>query len=214
MADTGWVSAGLGQSIAKTGGVSDWALPTQIYSSDNLDSSAHPVPNYIQSHWLRASTFGFAIPDGATIDGIVVEFEKQCSRALMRDWQVKIVRLGSESGTNKADIYTDWPSTDTYISYGGGTDKWGLTWTPAQINATNFGVSIAVSYIGSLQTAYARVDHVRIKVYYTEPSINTKINIGDAWKDADEIKINIGDVWKPVVGIWINLGDVWRKVFG
>ena len=48
---------------------------------------------------------------------------------------------------------------------------------------------------------------------WAEPSTNIKINIGDSWKDVEELKINIGDVWKTVTEVWINVGDVWKRVF-
>ena len=38
------------------------------------------------------------------------------------------------------------------------------------------------------------------------------INIGDTWKEIEEIKINIGDVWKDVSEIKVNIGDVWKDV--
>jgi len=208
-------SAGLGSNIAKLSATIDWGGVTNIYASDDSDAYAHPIPNYIETKWLRASTFGFTIPDGATIGGIVVEIEKACTKADMVDWQVKILRAGAEAGDNKAKG-TDWPSSDTYLSYGGSTDKWGWgSWTPAIINATNFGVSIAATYGGVLSTAYARVDHIRITVYYTEAvGTNMKINIGDVMKDVSGLKINVGDSWKVVTKIQINIGDVWKTVFG
>ena len=56
--------------------------------------------------------------------------------------------------------------------------------------------------------------HMGISVTYTESTgTNTKINIGDAWKDVDAVKINIGDTWKEVVGIQQNIGDAWKTVF-
>ena len=45
------------------------------------------------------------------------------------------------------------------------------------------------------------------------PGTNIQINIGDAWKDVDELQINIGDVWKDVAEVKINIGDVWKDVF-
>lgn len=42
---------------------------------------------------------------------------------------------------------------------------------------------------------------------------NTKINIGDVWKDVDSIQINISDTWKDVAEIKQNIGDVWKTVF-
>ena len=40
---------------------------------------------------------------------------------------------------------------------------------------------------------------------------DNKINIGDAWKDIDNIQINIGDSWKDVDEAYINIGDSWKQ---
>lgn len=48
---------------------------------------------------------------------------------------------------------------------------------------------------------------------WTVPGINVKINIGDAWRDAEEMKINIADTWRTVTKIQINIGDAWRTVY-
>ena len=54
-------------------------------------------------------------------------------------------------GDNKADTSTAWSTTESYITYGGESDKWNATLTPAIVNATNFGVGVAciVSASGS-----------------------------------------------------------------
>jgi len=205
-------SAGLGQSIALGNRI--WSYPERIYVSDDSRAYSRLYPDDI-SYWLRATTFGFSIPDGATIDGIVAEFEKRASGYGIEDYSVKIVKAGAEGGDEKKKTAVEWLLTDSYISYGGAADKWGLTWTPAEINAVGFGVSIAADYFEFEGDAQAQIDHVRITVYYTEVALtNMKINIGDVFKDADEIKINIGDVWKPGVKAWQNVGDVWKVIFG
>jgi len=205
-------SAGLGQSLIFGG--KPWSSPTNIYASDDADASCN-LPLGQSSYWLQATTFGFAIPIGATIDGISVYIERQCNRAsAVQDNSVQIIKAGSRVGANKRKA-TFWETTDTSTLYGGSTDKWGQTWTPAQINASNFGV--ATSAINSwldVNTTYARVDHIYIIVHYTEPSTNMKVNIGDVFKDVSEIKINVGDSWKTVTKIQINVGDVWKTVFG
>lgn len=203
-------SAGLGQSITLSGASMHWSYPDRIYTSNNLYALTAPESdNY--SNWLRATDFGFNIPDGATIDGIKAEFEKKASAAGIEDYSVKIVQ-GTETGDEKK-IAGDWPTSDTYIPHGGTTDKWGVSWLSADINASNFGVSISAK-CRRFYDETAFVDHVRITVYYTEPSTNMKINIGDAFKDVDEIKINIGDSWKTVTKIQINIGDSWKTIFG
>lgn len=202
-------NAGLGQSIAY--GTKSWNTPTNIYSSNNAYAWAG-LARGEYTYWLRATTFGFSIPDGATIDGIVAEFEKKATGSGIVDFSVRIVMAGFEQGDEKK-LLSYWPTSDTYISHGGAADLWGLGWNPAAINASNFGVSISARMsITGEQAAY--IDHVRITVYYTEVALtNMKINIGDTFKDVDEIKINIGDSWKTVSGIWINIGDAWKKVF-
>lgn len=206
-------SAGLGQSIALAGGSRHWSNPTYIYTSNNQRAIAGPLSIDEYSHWLRATNFGFTIPDGATIDGIKAEIEKSVYDFGMEDYSVKIVKAGTEQGTDKKDL-TEWPSTDTYFTYGGATDKWGLTWTSAQINASNFGVSISALYFEDWDDD-ARVDHVRITVYYTEAvGVNMKIKAGGAWKDAEALKIKASGAWKSGVKAWQKVGGAWKVIFG
>ena len=40
-----------------------------------------------------------------------------------------------------------------------------------------------------------------------------QLNIGDAWKDIQNIQINVGDAWKQItLGSKINIGDVWKEI--
>lgn len=210
MAVTGWRSAGLGQSIPFGTPKKTWSNPTNIYVSDNNRASRRHYQDDI-TEYLRATTFGFSIPDGAIIDGIEARFEKYCSASnTIMDYSCKIVKAGSEQGTGHAKGY--WSTSEGYVVYGGATDKWGLTWTVAQINASNFGVSIsAINYESTSSMAY--VDHVQIRVYYTEPGTDMKVNVAGVWKDVAEIKINNLGVWKNVTEAWVNVAGVWKQVF-
>ncbi len=38
-----------------------------------------------------------------------------------------------------------------------------------------------------------------------------QINIGDSWKDIQNIQINVGDSWKQLCDLNINIGDVWKN---
>lgn len=211
-------SAGLGQAISNLWGTVHWISPTNIYTSNNIYSSVDLDGVWDEedggvSHYLRATTFGFNIPAGATIDGIYVEYEKKCSNGFVEDDHVYIVSGGSEQGTNKARIEY-WSTTESYVPYGGATDKWGLSWVYGDINSSSFGVSINCrnSEFEGDDTAY--VDHVRITVYYTPTGTNLKIKVGTVWKDVSEIKIKVGTVWKPVTAGRIKIGDVWKTIFG
>jgi hypothetical protein len=133
---------------------------------------------------------------------------------------VKLVKAGSIVGNNKASGSLSTSDTDTYTTFGGSSDLWGITLTPSDVNASNFGVVIGFTgsggdenytteylkvtnfgnsvpsestingievrfdayvkeeQIGPLgRRATAEVDHIQIKVYYTEsgtPTVGTK----------------------------------------
>src|SRR3990167_6323709 len=59
-----------------------WTNATSIFSAnDNRAVASLVFPVLSRSQGLRASNFGFAIPTGATIDGIVVKIERLKSGA-------------------------------------------------------------------------------------------------------------------------------------
>jgi len=92
---------------------------------------------------------------------VAVAFTLRAATGL--DNNVRLTRAGGAVGSNYAQGTTPWPTADSYATYGGSTDLWGTTWTPAQINNPNFGVLFsAIHQSGTLQ-----VDHIRITVYTT-----------------------------------------------
>lgn len=165
MASSGPLSAGTG---ATTTG---WANPTNVTASDDARATISDASvGAFVSNDLRALTFGFAIPTGATVDGIVVEIERSVNATTQtpRDHTIQLQKLDNTPvGDNKASG-TTWPTTDAYATYGSSSDLWGLTWTPAEINATGFGVYMKVQTNAGKGGPQFRVDHVRITVYYTE----------------------------------------------
>lgn len=152
-------------------GTQAWDNPTNIYTSDNVYAGG-TNPNSIIYNYLKATNFGFTIPSGATIDGIKVEVECNGSPAVSafpKEYSMKIVKGGTIDGTNKANTANTLPQyTDAYITFGGTTDKWGLTWTDSDINASNFGFAFSVSVDWDKAPVAVSVDHIRITVYYTE----------------------------------------------
>lgn len=85
---------------------------------------------------------------------------------------VTLLKPDLELSDNRATA-TLWPASDTYVSYGGPADLWGRTWTPEEINDSNFGVAISAQFAGT-----ASVDHIRITVTYTEPALAGSQEIG------------------------------------
>lgn len=168
MSDTGWKSPGTVVDDSSIG-VDTWSNPANAISSDNTYATCSVVANYMLSHYLKATNFGFSVPTEATINGILVEFEVKESLGSdkVSSNGVRIVKGGTIGSVNKWDGI-EWSTTDTYKSYGSSSDLWGETWTPSDINSSNFGVVLQVSSNSGGGDAY--VDHIQIKVYYTDNS--------------------------------------------
>lgn len=122
------------------------------------------------THYLKATNFGFTIPTGATIDGIVIEMEKHRGTGTIKDVNVKMVKSdGTIGATNKADTATNWnPTTDVTASYGSSSDLWGETWAYTDINDVDFGVVLSASLNSNPGPTTASVDHIRTTIFYTD----------------------------------------------
>lgn len=121
------------------------------------------------SHRLKATNMGFNIPTDATIDGVKVEVMQYCDSpsVLFVEYQAHLLKAGSVTGSNKA-TYTDLPVSPTLRTYGGESDLWGATLSPADVNDAGFGFAYQVQIpMENYDSFYAYVDYVRITVYYT-----------------------------------------------
>lgn len=173
MTTSGPNSPASSSDVTNVTGVGDqaWSNPGNAATTNNTyatftDSSAG-------SNYLKAVNFGFAVPSGATINGITVEIERKANvsaggggGARITDLNVKLVKGGTVSGSNKASA-TRWTTSEAYFTYGGAADLWGLTLTDADVNASNFGVVLSV--VGNLAdgSETGSVDHIRMTVTYT-----------------------------------------------
>lgn len=145
-----------------------WTNPSNAASSNNSYAETGTLFAASTTNYLKATNFGFAIPSGATIDGIAVDVEMMIkfAGADIRDQAVRIVKGGTIGATDKSRAGVDWPSADAYITYGSSSDLWGESWTDSDINSSNFGFAIRGIYIGA-KTAVGQIDHIRITVTYT-----------------------------------------------
>jgi len=103
------------------------------------------------SQSLNISTYGFAIPANATIRGIRVSINKSNSGlgGTVVDNTFELLKAASPVGSNKA-TGTAWGGV---VTYGGSSDLWGTTWTPTDINASGFGMSVIATMTGSSPAA-------------------------------------------------------------
>ena len=152
-----------------------WRNPTNVGADDGVVSdivaATYDSPDISQI--LVASSFGFTIPSGSTIDGIVVAIERGCSAGAASDNRVQLAKgttFADLVGTNKADTALAWPAALTVASYGTGTtDLWGATWTVTEINATSFAVFLSTQ--ADAANTDIEVDFIRATVHYTEPVV-------------------------------------------
>jgi hypothetical protein len=144
-----------------------WTNPGNVTADDNVVTTASLTSTNTTSHYLKATNYfsGTPVPSDATVLGITVEVDRRNSGGgNCKDNVVSLVLGGTVSGDNKAAA-GNWPTTAlTYATYGSASDLWGLTLTPADVNATDFGVALSAIRVGS--SPVANVDHIRVTVAY------------------------------------------------
>ena len=59
---------------------------------------------------------------------------------------------------------------------------------------------------GHTGNGYARITVIKVR------SLNLPVNIGGAWKDANEAFVNIGGTWKAVEAAFVNIGGTWKEL--
>jgi len=166
--------------------IQGWHYPTIDGSTDwtdapeNLqgDDGAYATKNFTvgegNSGALSLTGFGFDIQDDATITGITLEMERfqeflGGANTWLADITIQTLKAGVAGGTNKSTGATWYPFNGglAVVTFGGSSDLWGRTWTPAEISDSGFGVYLTQG--GNQYKGW--LDYVRISVAYTVPAI-------------------------------------------
>lgn len=145
------------------GGSRAWTNPNNAKLEDGAEASCGVIgpgggggtPNV-----LRLTDFGFAIPTNAVIDGIKLEIKVRDSGT---GTQGDLIQLRTSSVT-AGKTNTAWGASLEWLTFGGSTDTWGRTWTPAEVNGTDFGANINNNF--TTGTGDIFVDAVRITVFW------------------------------------------------
>lgn len=164
---------------------SPWNNPANAASEDSVYTTTTPdlnaygssPPTLASSQYLsctQPTSFG-SIPSSATILGIQVSVVRHRTAGTdnstyIHDLSVKLTQSGTPVGIDHADTTSDWSvGTDETKLYGGQTDLWGASWTPATLQS-GFGVDIAVqgngTTAGSQTPPTAAIDFVLVRVFY------------------------------------------------
>jgi hypothetical protein len=164
------VIAGTGSSVAP--GDFAWSNPGNITVDDTSVADCQDLQPPNDSEYLVATNFGLAIPDTATIDGIIVWYllyQSDLAHCILRD--VVLRKAGASVGLDHG------PNTSVTLeggqgeeSRGGASDMWSLegTLTPAYCNASDFGYAFRVDSIGGVDIEVCYCDYMKIEVFYTE----------------------------------------------
>ncbi len=171
-------------------GTVSWTTTSSAYASDNAYAEAASLPSSGgTSRYLTLTGFGFSIPAGAAVDGVEVVVERKASGMTVYDNSIKLLIAGTVSGTNQS-AGLSWSSiSDTSVTYGGVSNTWGLTLTGADVNSSTFGVAISAINNG-ISTRTAQVDHVTVKVYYTDLTGIPNWTIGADRSDSGKFKVS------------------------
>lgn len=173
MEDTGWTNPGNVFNTPRAGGTGvAWVNPSNASSSDNTYTT-NIQGGVTVSDYLEANNFGFSIPTGATIKGIEIRYELYHSGGTS-DVEYYDIQVRKPDGviTSEAKSFDSIPDTEQYEAFGGAADLWGeSSFTPAQINNSNFGLVLMVSGTGGMTTnTTVYVDNMQMKVYYETSS--------------------------------------------
>lgn len=149
-----------------TGNIS-WANPTNVEASDSTDASITMAAAGGLTETLLITNFGFAIPGSGTISGIQASIRKHATSQapFVTDNVVQLIKGGAQQGTNNAASF-DWTASYTTSNYGGSSNLWGLTLTPADVNAANFGVAVQVKGNAAFGGINFGIDYVSITITY------------------------------------------------
>jgi hypothetical protein len=172
----------------------------------SYDSLTGADPCY--SDYLKVTGFNFSVPGSVSIKGILVEVERSDRFQRTADYRVRIVK-GGVIGNAERSTGAAYPAADTYETYGGCTDLWGETWTPADFNSSNFGVAIA-----AIRTANGSnegiVDHIRITICYNFTILPVKLNFFTAKKNGSFVDLN----WQTTEESNLNHYEVEKSLNG
>ena len=151
-----------------------WTDPNNITASDDskatVDLSIDAATEYLQ-----ARGFGFSVTGTDTVVG--VQFDIECqdgvgSADLASVSSVKLVKAGTQAGTDQSDSAFLPSGGDRVLTYGGATNMWGTTITPTDVNSATFGVDFSIGGSGFLG-APASVDYISCTVYTTAGGVVT-----------------------------------------
>jgi hypothetical protein len=141
-----------------SGGTTAWTNPTNAKASDN----AYATVTAVESQYLKATNYGFAIASTALVVGRVMEVEIKGNEAF--SVEPHFVKAGTiEASLGVAG--NGGSAEDQVKTYGTPTNLEGLGFVPADVNNSGFGAAIkAGRFVAG--TPAVSVDTMAMRVFY------------------------------------------------
>jgi len=203
-------------------------LYANITGSNNWDNKENALgapdgncaTNYGQNQDGYWQDFGFTIPEGSTINGITVSYERYYYDDPPVDGVSPKINIGKADNDISATGFFD---TDPHfgnnddcgdivlVSFGGPTELWNETWTAGELNASSFGIRLFNDDGHEIGWGF---DCIGITVTFTAPlpvkllnftaELITKDGVYISWTTATEINNDYFTIEKSMDGIDIN----------
>jgi len=165
--------------------VSNCGCPGELW---NLSTAYKPwvsFPTPTNSKRLMHTSYNFNIPANASITGIQVNFAYTTLNVVantLRDTICTLLINGSVAGSDHSPT-TPFFGAAGNITYGGPTDTWGLSLSPADVNSPSFGFNFKM-YCDVANTQLTFDNGATITVFY-----NTAAGISESQKSSQGIKV-------------------------
>lgn len=173
------VSAIAGTATVIDDGDYNWVNPGNITADDGANATISGRRLVAAaSDSLRGTNFGFSIPAGATIDGIVFEVQwsgnPNGTNRIVEGGPIQLVKASTPVGGQ--EYFGSLPTTLTTDTIGNSSYLWGTTWSVSDINNSGFGVQVSI-YLEEtsslLPVPSASIDYFKLTVHYTEAQAST-----------------------------------------
>lgn len=154
---------------AGSGGAS-WTNPSNANAEDGVFATVSATFAGGGADALNFEGFGFSIPTGAVIQGIQVNVKGSATfpggQAASPHGQ--LIKGGTALGTDKdfGGSFTSGAGNTFLTAAGGPSDLWGTSWSPADINAANFGFQMFTRLVTAGGTVNISIDTCIITVFY------------------------------------------------
>jgi hypothetical protein len=146
-----------------------WLKTSDALSDSDADTGAAEVVLVDTPYHdaLLLTDFHLSVPVDATVVGIQFDLERDSLEGETVDVAVQVLQNGIPVGADHS-LANAWPQALTSTTFGGKSDTWGVSWTPADVNASGFGLAVTPKITATKGNDRAHIDSVRATVFYSD----------------------------------------------